>query len=113
MTPKAARRAQAVADSVEESLEELIEGAQELLDQIGDQQGEVFDRLRTRITDTIDSLTSRLDDFRSNAGHMTLQGAKAAIRFAQRNPWRAVAIGAVVALGVQLLLHSGGDSDDD
>lgn len=113
MKKRTVRKAKNAVETVGDGLQELIDSAQELLDQLEGQQGEAVERLRARVTDTIDSTHSRLESFRRLAGTAARKGGRSAARFARRDPWRAVAIGALVALGVQLWLRSGHSSDDD
>jgi ElaB/YqjD/DUF883 family membrane-anchored ribosome-binding protein len=102
--------ARAASDQIGEGLQELIESAEALLEELKDQQGAAAASLRDRAFATIKSARRRLGDLQPEVSELATRTLKSTVSFVRQDPWRAVAIGAllVVVLGV---LASGGDDD--
>lgn len=105
-------RAQAASDEIRGGLEELIESAEAMLLELQDQKTEVADSLRKRASATIKSARRRLADLQPEVQELAAKTYRGTVKFVRRDPWRAVALGAllVVAIGVLALSVS---ADDD
>jgi ElaB/YqjD/DUF883 family membrane-anchored ribosome-binding protein len=104
-------RAAALGEDIQDNLEDLIESFEALLEDLKDQRGTAAEKLRTRAWATVKSARRRLADLRPEMGDLAAKTMRGTVKFVRRDPWRAVAIGAlvIVAAGV---LASVARSDD-
>jgi len=95
-------RAAAWGDEIQDNLEDLIESVEALLEDLKDQKGAAAEKLRTRAWATVKSARRRLAEVSPEVGEIAARTLRGTATFVRRDPWRAVAIGAlaVVALGV-------------
>ncbi len=110
MSTRTRRLGNKLASSGEEAWSELIDSANELLDSIRDESGPAAERLRSKLSDTIDAATEQLESFREDASDAGQQALETTLRFVRRDPWRAVALGALIAVGIMVV--AGLSSDD-
>jgi len=94
--------------SIGESWQDLVESAQALLQTLQNEKGEAVENLREKLSATVKTASSRLESLRGRAGDIGQQAAKSTVRYVRDNPWKSVAIAAVVVLGWHLL-----NRDDD
>jgi ElaB/YqjD/DUF883 family membrane-anchored ribosome-binding protein len=98
---------------IESGLEELIAGAEALIEELQDQKGDAVDNLRSRASATIRNARRRLLDLRPDVQALAARTARTTAAFVRRDPWRAVALGALAVLALGILVSSGGDDDSD
>jgi ElaB/YqjD/DUF883 family membrane-anchored ribosome-binding protein len=106
-------RAEAFGSDIGDTLEDLIESAEALLEELQDQQGAAAETLRARAWATIKSARSRLADMRPQVGDLATKTLRGTLKFVRRDPWRAVALGALLVLALGVLANAGDDEDDD
>ncbi len=106
-------RAEAFGSDIGDTLEDLIESAEALLEELQDQQGAAAETLRARAWATIKSARRRLTDLRPQVGDLAAKTFRGTLTFVRRDPWRAVALGALLILALGVLAHGGGDEDED
>jgi ElaB/YqjD/DUF883 family membrane-anchored ribosome-binding protein len=92
-------------------LDELIESASALLESLHEQRGEAVDNLRSRATRNIDNARRRLAALKPQVQDGATKAARAAAGYARRNPWSAVAVGALIVASVGALIYMS-TSDD-
>jgi ElaB/YqjD/DUF883 family membrane-anchored ribosome-binding protein len=95
-------RAAALGEDIQDNLEDLIESVEALLDDLKDQKGMAAEKLRTRAWATVKSARRRLADVTPEMGELAAKTVRGTATFVRKDPWRALAIGAlaVVAVGV-------------
>ena len=103
----------ALSAEIESGLEELIAGAEALIEELQDQKGEAVDNLRSRAAATIRNARRRLVDLRPDVQDLAARTARTTAAFVRRDPWRAVALGALAVLALGIFVSSGGDDDSD
>ena len=109
MKKRYANRVDEGPESVGESWQELVESAQALLASLQNEKGDAVDRVREKLSATVETATSRIAALRDSASDMGQQAAKSTLKYVRRNPWTSVAIAAAIVLGLSLL----NSSDDD
>ncbi len=109
MTRRANANLRGASDALASELDDLIESASELLENLKDQRGEAVDNLRTRASRSIDNARRRLAAVKPQAQEAAAEAVRVAAGFVRRNPWRAVAIGALLFAAVGMFLHAGDD----
>lgn len=107
------RRARAIGEDIGEGLEELIDSAQALLEELQDQQGPVVENLRERASATLKSASRHLSRLRPGAEELASRTLRTTLGFVRRDPWRAIALGALAVVALGILAHSAGSEDDD
>ena len=100
-------RAQAASDEIREGLEELIGSAESLLLELEDQKTAVADSLRKRAAATIRSARQRLAQIQPDVQELAGKTYRGTISFVRRDPWRAIALGALIALAIGVLARAG------
>jgi ElaB/YqjD/DUF883 family membrane-anchored ribosome-binding protein len=113
MKKRTANRSDIAQSSVGESWQDLIESAQALLQSLQDQKGEAVERLRDKLSSTLATAKERLYDLRSTAGDKGQQMAQSTVKYARDNPWKIVALVAVIALGWKMLSSGDDESAED
>ena len=103
MKKRYANRGTVTPESVGDSWQDLVESAQALLHSLQDEKGDAVERLRAKVSATVDTARGRIDSLRERAGDLGQQAAQSSVRYAKDNPWKMVAIAAVVVLGWKLL----------
>jgi ElaB/YqjD/DUF883 family membrane-anchored ribosome-binding protein len=106
-------RVEAFGSDIGNTLEDLIESAEALLEELQDQQGAAAETLRARAWATIKSARQRLSDLRPEVGDLAAKSLRGTLKFVRRDPWRAVALGALLIVALGVLARAGGDEDDD
>jgi ElaB/YqjD/DUF883 family membrane-anchored ribosome-binding protein len=96
-------RAAAVGEDIQDNLEDLIESVEALLTDLKDQQGAAAEKLRTRAWATVKSARQRLADFRPEVGDLAAKTMRGTVKFVRHDPWRALAIGALVIVAAGVL----------
>jgi ElaB/YqjD/DUF883 family membrane-anchored ribosome-binding protein len=91
-----------VADAAS-GLQDLIESAEDLLESVKDQQGAAAEKLREKVSETVQSARTRLSQL--DVPEMASDAADSAVGFLRSDPWRTVAIGALVVLAASLLVR--------
>lgn len=109
MSIRTRRLGNKLASRGEAAWSELLDSANDLLDSIKEERGPAAERLRSKLGDTIDAATEHLDSFRNEASDVSQQALESTIRFVRRDPWRAVALGALIAVGVMVLASLSSD----
>lgn len=96
-------RAAAVGEDIQDNLADLIESVEALLEDLKDQRGTAADKLRTRAWATVKTARRRLSDLRPEVGDLAAKTMRGTAQFVRRDPWRAVAIGALVIVAAGVL----------
>ncbi len=112
MTKNGTKQAKVPGAAVEEGLQDLIDSAEELLESLRDQQGEVVEGLRARASATMRSARRRLEALRPDVGELATRSLQSTVSFVRKDPWRALALGAVILLAIGVLANRG-DADSD
>jgi ElaB/YqjD/DUF883 family membrane-anchored ribosome-binding protein len=107
MTKREARRATAHNAN---GLHDLIETAEELLESLQDQQGAAVQALREKVSATLEVAQRRLQLLEPEIRAAASDAMDSAVSFVRRDPWRAVAIGALAGLAITMLMR-GGEAD--
>ena len=105
MVTKRARQTKKKVSEAASGLQDLIDSAEELLESVKEQQGAAAEKLRKKISETLENARARLSqvdvpEFASDAVDST-------VGFLRSDPWRTVAIGALAVLAVSLLVRGG------
>lgn len=106
------KQAQAASDEIRSGLEELIESAESLLVELEGQKTAVADSLRKRAAATIKSARRRLAQVQPDVQELAAKTYRGTVTFVRQDPWRAIALGALVVLAIGLLASSIGGDDD-
>jgi ElaB/YqjD/DUF883 family membrane-anchored ribosome-binding protein len=104
-------RAREIRDDLGEGLQELINSAEALLEELRDAKDPAVETLRSRLKRTVKGASSRLQDFRPDMRELTSQTVENTMSFVRRDPWRAIAIGALAVVALGVLAHLSGDDD--
>jgi ElaB/YqjD/DUF883 family membrane-anchored ribosome-binding protein len=96
-------RAAAVSDDIQDNLEDLIESVEALLGDLKEQKGIAADKLRTRAWATVKSARRRMADMSPEVGELAARTMRGTATFVRRDPWRALAIGALAVVGIGVL----------
>ena len=105
-------RVEAFGSDIGNTLEDLIESAEALLEELQDQQGAAAETLRAKAWSTIKSARGRLADMRPQVGDLAAKTLRGTWTFVRRDPWRAVALGALLIVALGVLAQAGDDEDD-
>jgi ElaB/YqjD/DUF883 family membrane-anchored ribosome-binding protein len=109
MATRTRRLGNKLASSGEAAWSELLDSANELLDSIRDESGPAAERLRSKLGDTIDAASEHLESLRDDASDVGQQALESTLRFVRRDPWRAIALGALIAVGVMIAANLASD----
>ena len=104
-----ARQAGLMKDRAAQRLQELLESAEDLLKSLRDEEGEAVEELRAKVSSTIRSASSQLEDLAQTATGFGRNAARYSARFVRSDPWRTAAIAAITLLGFTLLMRRGDD----
>ena len=105
-------RAAALGEEIQDNLEDLIESVEALLEDLKDQRGAAADTLRKRAWATVKSARRRLADVRPEVGDLAARTLRGTAKFVRRDPWRAIAIGALIVVAASVLANvAGGESE--
>ena len=107
MATKRARQAKKKVSDAAAGLQDLIDHADDLLDSIKDQPGAAAEKLREKVSDTVQSARSRLSQL--DLPEMASDAVDSTVSFLRNDPWRTVAIGALAVLAISLLVRSSDD----
>ncbi len=92
------------AAALGEELRHIVDHAEALLGALSDEGDPRLSSLRARVSESIETARSHLDDLQRDAERATDKAAAALERWIEENPWTAVAIGAGVGLAIGFLL---------
>ena len=106
MTRTADANMRKTSDALASELDQLIQSASELLESLDEERGEAIDGLRSRAARNIGNARHRLAALKPQVLDGAAQAARATAGFARRNPWSAVAVGALIVGSVALLLQA-------
>lgn len=106
------KQAQAASDEIRGGLEELIESAESLLLELEDQKTAVADSLRKRAAATIKSARRRLAQLQPDVQELAAKTYRGTVTFVRKDPWRAIALGALVVLAIGIFASVGNGDDD-
>jgi len=105
------RRARDIQDNLGDGLQELIDSAEALLEELRDAKDPAVETLRAKLRRTVKSASSRLQSFRPDMSELTSQTVQSTMSFVRRDPWRAIALGALAVVALGILAHASGDED--
>ncbi|MEJ0035770.1 MAG: hypothetical protein WDO68_06785 [Gammaproteobacteria bacterium] len=91
--------------SLAAELHDLIDSTGELLESLKEEQGPAFDELRSRTKGRLKQARRALAEVEPSARKVAVDTLAGAASFIGRNPWRAVAIGAVLFAGLGMMRH--------
>lgn len=94
----------AAVDPAIEELNRIVEQAESLLRSLGDETSETAEAVRERVSQTLQQAQARLASTASEAEEVAASLADRADEFVHRNPWRAVAIAALLGGVVTFLI---------
>jgi len=103
MTRRPAQRAKKTITESASGLQSVIDSAEEVLESFKDQQGAAAERIRERISATLDKARQRLDDL--DVPELASDAVEGAVGFVKDNPWRTVAIGALAILTASFVVR--------
>jgi len=92
-------------------LQMLAADAEQLLHATAGHAGHRVDEVRAKVLESLAGVKARAGDVRDDALHNARAAGRVADDYVHDNPWRIVAIGAIVGLGLGLLLGRGSSSD--
>jgi ElaB/YqjD/DUF883 family membrane-anchored ribosome-binding protein len=104
-------RAKSTAADAAAGLQDLIDSADGLLTDLQHQQGAAVQALREKVTTTIAAARRKLDELAPDIKAAAGETLDSAIGFVRRDPWRAVAIGALTLLAFSLLTRLGEEDE--
>jgi ElaB/YqjD/DUF883 family membrane-anchored ribosome-binding protein len=102
-------RAKSAAAGAAAGLQDLIDSADELLADLQHQQGAAVEALRQRMTATVAAARRKLEEIAPDIKAAAGEALDTTVGFVRRDPWRAVAIGALTLLAFSLLSRLGED----
>jgi len=105
------RRARDMQENLGDGLQELIDSAEALLEELRDAKDPAVETLRAKLRRTVKSASSRLQALRPDVGELTSQTLQHTMSFVRRDPWRALALGALAVVALGILAHVSGDED--
>jgi len=109
--PRAEKRAKSARSHAAAGLQDLIDSADALLEDLRDQQGAAVEALRDKVSQTVGAARERLEDLAPEIRQAANEGLESAVGFVRRDPWRAVALGALTLLAFSLFSRLGGEED--
>jgi ElaB/YqjD/DUF883 family membrane-anchored ribosome-binding protein len=109
--PRAEKRAKSARSHAAAGLQDLIDTADELLEDLQDQQGAAVEALRAKVGQTVGTARRKLEGLAPEIKEAASETIDSAVGFVRRDPWRAVALGALTLLAFSLLTRLGGDGD--
>jgi ElaB/YqjD/DUF883 family membrane-anchored ribosome-binding protein len=102
MSRRQTKRTKTVANpSAAAGIQGVIDSAEEFLDGLQEQQGEAVERVRERIVGVLDRAREQLRTL--DVEEVATNAAARTLGFVRQDPWRAVAISALVVVGALLL----------
>jgi ElaB/YqjD/DUF883 family membrane-anchored ribosome-binding protein len=105
MASKRAKQSKKKVSDAASGLQDLIDSAEGLLDSVKDQQGVAAERMREKISETVENARTRLSEL--DVPEIASDAIDSTVGFLRSDPWRTVAIGALAVLAVSLLVRSG------
>ena len=105
------RRASEIRDDLGDGLQELIDSAEALLEELRDARDPAVETLRAKLRRTVKGASSRLQALRPDVSQLTSQTLEQTMSFVRRDPWRAIAIGALAVVALGILAHATADDD--
>lgn len=109
--PRAEKHARNARHHAAAGLQDLIDSADELLQDLQDQQGAAVAALRDKVSQTVGTARRRLEQLAPDIKEAAGQSLDSAVGFVKRDPWRAVALGALTLLAFSLLTRMGDGED--
>jgi ElaB/YqjD/DUF883 family membrane-anchored ribosome-binding protein len=103
----AEERANRAAAGAAAGLQDLIDSADELLADLQHQHGAAVEALREKVATTVAAARRKLDELAPEIKEAAGETLDSAIGFVRRDPWRAIAIGALTLLAFSLLTRLG------
>jgi ElaB/YqjD/DUF883 family membrane-anchored ribosome-binding protein len=103
--------AESAAAGAAAGLRDLIDSADELLADLQHQHGAAVQSLREKVMTTVAAARRKLDEIAPDIKAAAGETLDSAIGFVRRDPWRAVAIGALTLLALSLLARLGEEED--
>jgi ElaB/YqjD/DUF883 family membrane-anchored ribosome-binding protein len=100
-----ARQANRAIASTAAGLQDIIDGAEDLLESLQDQSGDAVDKLRYKVSNTLERARARLEYL--DVPELTADAVDSTVGFIRRDPWRTVAIGALALLAISTLVNRG------
>ncbi|MGH8218309.1 MAG: DUF883 family protein [Steroidobacteraceae bacterium] len=94
------------AAALGEELRNIVDHAEALLEAISDEGDPTLSSLRGRVSASIETARTHLDEMQSDAQRTSEKAAAALARWVDENPWMAVAIGAGAGLAIGMWLTS-------
>jgi ElaB/YqjD/DUF883 family membrane-anchored ribosome-binding protein len=107
MATKRAKQSKKKVSAAASGLQDLIDSAEELLESMKEQQGAAAEKLREKISETLENARGRLSQL--DVQEIASDAVDSTVGFLRSDPWRTVAIGALAVLAVSLLVRSGSD----
>jgi ElaB/YqjD/DUF883 family membrane-anchored ribosome-binding protein len=105
MATKRAKQSKKKVSEAASGLQDLIESAEGLLESVKDQQGAAAEKLREKVSETVENARTRLSEL--DVPEMASDAIDSTVGFLRSDPWRTVAIGALAILAVSLLVRNG------
>jgi len=107
MAKRETRRVRRAGSASASALHDLIETAEELLESLQDQPGAAVQALREKISATLEMGRRRLAALEPDIREAAADALESTVGFVRRDPWRAVAIGALAALAFSVVMRVG------
>jgi ElaB/YqjD/DUF883 family membrane-anchored ribosome-binding protein len=107
MATKRAKQAKKKVSDAASGLQELIDSAEGLLESAKDLEGAAAEKLREKVSATVQSARARLSEL--DLPEMASDAVDSTVGFLRQDPWRTVAIGALAVLAVSLLVRGSKD----
>jgi ElaB/YqjD/DUF883 family membrane-anchored ribosome-binding protein len=85
-------------------LQSLIDGAEDMLETLKDQQGAAAEKLREKVSATLENARGRLSQL--DVPELASDAVDSTVDFLRSDPWRTVAIGALAVLAISLLVRA-------
>jgi ElaB/YqjD/DUF883 family membrane-anchored ribosome-binding protein len=105
------RRAKDLQDDLGDGLQELINSAEALLEELRDAKDPAIETLRAKLRRTVKGATGRLQALKPDVSELTSQTLQHTMSFVKRDPWRALALGALAVVALGIIAHASGDED--
>lgn len=91
-------------DQILSGLKAVIDEAQQLLTKAEDRADRGMSSTRERVSSSMRSARDSLSDMQDTAMSATRDAAVTTDRYVKSNPWKTVAVGALVGVGIGMLL---------
>ena len=105
MATKRAKQSKKNGSLAAAGLHDLIESAEGLLESVKDLEGAAAEKVRENVSKTVQGARARLSEL--DIPEMASDAIDSTVGFVRRDPWRAVAIGALAVLAVSTLVRRG------